>query len=126
MQFRELEHYSTNRDYWGTMELPQFPEFRSSVKAESLESQQIYQQKIDKLSTETQSQRTPAKFGIIFTSQDRHSTTTIPPPSAPPSSSIRTQSTETSINHEASKNYDENMENDKNQYLLIIIMIIQL
>ncbi|CAF4960933.1 unnamed protein product [Rotaria sp. Silwood1] len=57
---------------------------------------------------------------------DRHSTTTIPPPSAPPSSSIRTQSTETSINHEASKNYDENMENDKNQYLLIIIMIIQL
>ncbi|CAF1278136.1 unnamed protein product [Rotaria sordida] len=43
--------------------------------------------KIDKLSTETQSQRTSAKFGIVFTSQYRHSTTTIP--RSAPSSSIR-------------------------------------
>ncbi|CAF0859656.1 unnamed protein product [Rotaria sordida] len=47
--------------------------------------------KIDKLSTEIQSQRTPAKFGIVFTSQDRHSTITIPRP-APSSSSIRIHS----------------------------------
>ncbi|CAF1201572.1 unnamed protein product [Rotaria sordida] len=46
--------------------------------------------KIDKLSTETQSQRTLTKFGIVFTSQDRHSTTTIP--RSAPSTSIRIHS----------------------------------
>jgi hypothetical protein len=56
--------------------------------------------KINEPSTEPNPQTTtPTKFGIVFTSHHRHSTTT-------PSSVIRMQSTETS------KNDDENMDND--------------
>jgi hypothetical protein len=64
--------------------------------------------KIDEPPIETNPQTTttttPTKFGIVFTSHHRHSTTT--------PSSIRTQSTETSISHDTSKNDDEDMEED--------------
>jgi hypothetical protein len=61
--------------------------------------------KHDGPSTETNSQTTPTKFGIVFPSHHRQSTTT-------PSTSIRTQSTETSTSHETSKNDDEEMDED--------------
>lgn len=56
-------------------------------------------------SVETNSQTTPTKFGIVFTSHHRQSTTTPPAP-------LRTQSTETSASHETSKNEDEDMNDD--------------
>lgn len=60
--------------------------------------------KIDEPTNETTPQTTPTKFGVVFTSHRRQSTTT--------PSSIRTQSTETSVSHETSKNDDEHMEED--------------
>ncbi|UJR25262.1 hypothetical protein I4U23_006614 [Adineta vaga] len=57
------------------------------------------------VSVETNPPVTPTKFGIVFTSHHRHSTTT-------PIASIRKQSTETSTSHETSKNDDEEMDDD--------------
>ncbi|CAF3588991.1 unnamed protein product [Adineta steineri] len=61
--------------------------------------------KIVESSVETNSQTTPTKFGIVFTSHHRHSTTT-------PSAVFRKPSTETSTSHETSKNDDEEMDDD--------------
>ncbi|CAF1547502.1 unnamed protein product, partial [Adineta ricciae] len=57
----------------------------------------------DTLTSETTAPATPTKFGIVFTSHHRHSTTT-------PLASLRKPSTETSTSHETSKNDDEEME----------------
>ena len=56
-------------------------------------------------SAENNAQLTPTKFGIVFPSHHRHSTTT-------PPSSVRKQSTETLTSHETSKNENEDMDDD--------------
>ena len=70
----------------------------SSPKTDS----SIILQKIDEPKTETTPQTTPTKFGIVFPSHHRHSTTT--------PSSKRTLSTETPTSHETSKNDSEDHE----------------
>lgn len=60
--------------------------------------------KIDEPRAETTPQTTPTKFGIVFQSHHRHSTTT--------PSSKRTLSTETPTSHDTSRNDDDDMSED--------------